>query len=191
MAMEDCSGFNDEELWESVRLNNFRAFDEIYHRYWSKMYISANQVIKNHEASEDIIQEIFTQLWLKRKEVTISSLPAYLYGMVRNQVFKYLRDGNIAKEHLHRIHQISFVEQTEQAVNFAQLQEMYNKSVSELPTRCREVFQLSRNEHLSIKEIAHRLDISPKTVEHQISKALKLLRVALHETIWLLLLLCY
>lgn len=188
MALEDFSGYTDASLWQMVRHHNFRAFDELYQRYWSKLYFSAYKVIKNQQASEDIIQEVFTQLWMKRKETSITSMSSYLYGMVRNQVFNYLRNGNIARGHLDRIHQVSFVEQTEQTVHFNETQEIYLKSVASLPTRCREVFQLSRNEHLSNKEIAARLNISPKTVEHQISKALKLLRIALNETILLMIL---
>lgn len=188
MALEGLSGYSDADLWQLVSLNNFRAFDEIYHRYWSKLYVSAYKVTKNQAASEDIIQEVFTQLWIKRKDTQIDGLSSYLYGMVRNQVFNFLRDGNIARKHLDRISHISFVERTEQAVNFNELQEMYSKTVADLPIRCREIFQLSRNEHLSNKEIARRLEISPKTVEHQISKALKLLRIALSEVMLLVLL---
>lgn len=191
MSLEDLSGHSDADLWQLIRLNNFRAFDEVYHRYWPKLYLSAYKVTKDHEASEDIIQEVFTHLWMKRKDTVITYLSSYLYGMARNQVFKYLRDGKIARKHLDRINHISFVEQTEQVVNFNELQEMYSKTVAGLPERCREIFQLSRDEHLSTKEIATLLQISSKTVEHQISKALKLLRVALRETILLVFLLFY
>ncbi len=182
MALKDFSGHKDGDLWQQTRCSNIPAFNELYNRYWSKMYLSAYKVLKDHEASEDMIQEVFTQLWMKRKDTDIACLSAYLYGMVRNQVFKFLRDGNIARKHLDRISHITFAEQTEQAVNFNELQEMYSKTVAGLPARCQEVFQLSRNENLSTKEIATRLDISPKTVEHQITKALKLLRIALHQT---------
>lgn len=70
-------------------------------------------------------------------------------------------------------------------VNFNLLQEIYHKTVDALPERCREVFKLSRNEDLSVKEIAKRLEISPKTVENQMTKALKHLRLALKETVLL------
>lgn len=189
MALEEFTGYDDTDLWQLVRLNNFRAFDEVYCRYWSKMYHSAYKVLKNHEASEDIIQEVFANLWVKRKDTAIASLSSYLYGMVRFQVFNYLRDGNLSKAHLERVNQISVVEHTEQVVNFNQLQEVYNKSIAALPERCREVFQLSRHENLSTKEIAIRLHISPKTVENQITKALKLLRIALKEAVLFALLL--
>ena len=99
--------------------------------------------------------------------------------MTRNQVFKHLRRGKIARAHLTRIIQVTSENYTEQMVNLNQLQKMYLDGVADLPERCREVFQLSRSEHLSNREIADRLCISPKTVENQITKALKHLRVIL------------
>lgn len=185
MSSEDLTGYSDADLWRLVRLNHMSAFDEIYRRYCPKLYKAAYKVLKNHQASEDILQEVFTHLWIKRKDTQITCLSSYLYGMVRNQVFKHLRDGHMASKHLERISRITFVEQTEEMINFNELQQMYSKSVAGLPERCREVFQLSRQQHLSTKEIARQLEISPKTVEHQISKALKLLRVAFKETVLL------
>jgi len=191
MAIENFTEYTDSDLWEQVRGNNYKAFDELYRRHWPKLYRAAYKVLKDQQASEDIIQEVFANLWLKRKTTLINSLSSYLYGMVRNQVFKNLRNQKVSREHLDTIQQIVFVEQTEQTVNYAQLLKLYHESVAGLPPRCREVFQLSRNEYLSIKEIASRLDISPKTVENQISKALKVLRVALHEIILLVALLLF
>jgi RNA polymerase sigma-70 factor (ECF subfamily) len=185
---EDWSKYSDAELWEFIKCNRSQAFDEICHRYWSKLYHAAYKVLQDHEASSDIIQEVLADLWMKRKDALISSLPAYLHGMVRNQVFNSLRNHKISQRHLDRMNHVVFVEQTEQMVNFNQLQEIYDKSVNALPERCREVFKLSRHEDLSIKEIAQRLDISPKTVENQMTKALKYLRLALKETVLLALL---
>jgi len=182
---EDFSKYPDTDLWELIRNNHKKAFDEVYQRYWTKLYRAAYNILKDQEASSDIIQEVFSDLWLKRKQKTPSCLSSYLYGMVRNQVFNYLRNNAISKTHLERMHHVAFIEQTEQMVNFNQLQEAYTESVHALPERCREVFQLSRNEHLSIKEIAQRLNISPKTVENQMTKALKHLRVALKEMVLL------
>ena len=185
---EDFSKYSDTDLWEFIRHSQARAFDEVCHRYWSKLYHAAYKVLQDHEASSDITQEVLADLWVKKKDTLITCLSAYLYGMVRNQVFNYLRNNNISKRHLERMHHVLFVEQTEQIVDFNQLQETYNKSVDALPERCREVFKLSRNEYLSNKEIAQRLDISPKTVENQMTKALKYLRLALKETVLLVIL---
>ncbi|WPP50771.1 RNA polymerase sigma-70 factor [Catalinimonas niigatensis] len=185
MKSEGLSEHSDGKLWDLVRQNDRVAFEEIYRRYWSKIYYAAYKVLKEQEISSDLTQEVFTQLWLKREATEISSISSYLYGMIRNQVFKSLRDGKIAQFHLDRIHQITFVNQTEETVNLHQLQEIYEASLATLPARCREVFHLSRNEHMSVKEIALQMEISPKTVENQITKALKLLRVAFREVVML------
>lgn len=155
------------------------------------MFTDANRVLRDADASSDITQEVFVNLWDKRRKTQIDCLSGYLYGMTRNQVFKHLRSGKIAQVHLTRITQITSLNQTEQMVNFHQLQEQYSASLNGLPERCREVFYLSRNEHLSTQEIATRLQISPKTVENQITKALKHLRASLRFAdvliIWLML----
>lgn len=188
--MKDLKEHSDADLWSLVEKNSHRAFDEIYRRYWQKVYSEANKVLRDPEVSSDITQEVFINIWDKRSNTTIANIPSYLYGMTRNQVFKHLRNGKIAQMHLSRINQIVSLNQTEQMVNYHQLREMYASSLSGLPERCREVFQLSRDEHLSTKEIATRLQISPKTVENQITKALKYLRAVLQAAnlivIWLI-----
>lgn len=181
MRLKNFSTYTDEELWELISLNNWDAFDEIYQRYWKKIYHAAFKILKNHENSSDVTQEVFVDLWSKRESKDITSFSSYLYGMIRHKVFKFLRDGNISSKHLERINQITFVNQTEQIVNFEQAKAVYEQSVTALPCRCKEVFLLSREDHLSVKEIAARLGISPKTVENQITKALKHLRIAMRE----------
>ncbi len=190
MSHENFSAFTDDELWKLITLNDRYAFDEIYQRYWKITYQNAFKVLKNHENSSDITQEIFVDLWFKRHSKEIASFASYLYGMVRLKVFRLLRDGKISTKHLERIQKITFVNQTEQMVNFEQLKTIYEQSVTTLPDRCREVFVLSREEYLSVKEIATRLDISPKTVENQITKALKHLRIALQEIALLAIIMC-
>ena len=189
--MEAFLEYSDSDLWQRVEQNNRSAFDEIYRRYWQKVHTEANKVLRDREASSDITQEVFINLWDKRTTTAVDCLSAYLYGMTRNQVFKHLRRGKIAQMHLTRITRIIALNHTEQMVDFHQLQEQYTSGVADLPDRCREVFCLSRDEHLSTKEIAIRLRISPKTVENQITKALKHLRAILQVSdllvIWLLL----
>lgn len=180
--MEDFTKHSDTELWELITQNSHCAFDEIYRRYGQKVYYAANRVLHDTEVSGDLTQEVFVDLWTKRNTKAITCLSSYLYGMTRNQVFKYLRRGKIAQSHLSRITQIASGNYTEQMVDLSQLEEMYSVGVADLPERCREVFQLSRNEYLSTQEIAVRLCISPKTVENQMTKALKHLRTVLQVT---------
>ena len=173
---------SDTELWELVTQSDPYAFDEIYHRYWQKVFREANRVVNDTDVSGDLTQEVFVDLWSKRNSKTITTLSSYLYGMTRNQVFKHLRRGKIAQSHLARMARVTSANCTEQTVNLNQLQEIYSSGVAGLPKRCREVFQLSRQEQLSTQEIATLLSISPKTVENQITKALKHLKSVLRMT---------
>lgn len=186
--MKDFSQYSDQELLTLMKVNNRDAFNEIYSRHWSKLMLSAYRVLKDKELCKDIIQDVFTDLYVRRKTLFISSVPSYLKVAVRNRVFQYLRKGSIKQVHLDVLEKVSFVNATEQMVNYNQLSELYEKSVAQLPERCREVFLLSRMENLSLKEISERLAISPKTVENQITKALKHLRKALDEVTFLIIL---
>lgn len=180
------SVYSDQELWQRTRSGNKAAFDEIYERHWSTLMITAYNVLGEKEVCRDIIHDVFTDLWIRKETLSISSLQSYLKVAVRNLVFKHLRRGYVRKKHLKSMENILFVNKTEQMVNFNQAKELYEESVAKLPERCREVFLLSRVENLSGKEIAARLDISPKTVENHITKALKHLRDHMGELISLL-----
>ena len=176
--MQNYPKLSDAELWDFVARGDHRAFDEIYRRYGQKVYCEANRVLCDSEVSSDLVQEVFIGLWTKRN-TKVTCLSSYLHGMTRNQVFKHLRRGRIARSYLACLSRIASENFTEQMVNLSQLQDKYSTGVTELPERCQEIFRLSRDEHLSNQEIAARLCISPKTVENQITKALKHLKIVL------------
>ncbi|WKN30938.1 RNA polymerase sigma-70 factor [Porifericola rhodea] len=186
MSDNSLPEWNDKDLCILLSRDKRAAFNEIYRRHWSKVFYSTYKILKDKELSKDITQEIFTSLWQKRHSNQIDNLTSYLYGMARNYAFRYLRDGRVAQFHLDRMQHVQIINQTEEAVNFNQLQELYEQSLTTLPERCREVFHLSRNENLSVKEIATRMGISPKTVENQITKAIKHLRLAFKEVVTIL-----
>lgn len=181
--MGEYVNYHDKELWNLIRLNDRKAFETIYHRHWSKLMMSAYNVLQDKEVCSDILQDVFTDLWMKRRTTFIDNLASYLNISVRNSVFKHLRRGYISQRHLDSLEKITFADATEEMVNFSQVKELYEKSLAELPERCREVFILSRSENLTVKEIASQLNISPKTVENQITKALKHLRISMGESL--------
>lgn len=174
---------SDKELWNLVRVNDRVAFEVLYKRHWSSLLVSAYHVLEDKEVCRDIIQDVFTDLWVRRRTTFIDSLSPYLKVSVRNRVFKHIRSGYISQKHLDSLDKISYADATEEMVNFQQTKELFEQSVAELPERCREVFRMSRMENCSVKEIAEKLQISPKTVENQMTKALKHLRAALGETL--------
>ena len=171
-----------------IKRDGFTAFDEVYRRYWEKLYCAAYRVIRDGEACKDLLQEVFSDFWVRKEKIAVVSLSAYLHTAVKYQVFNYLRADKISQEHLSRMGVLAFSNATEEQINLRELEGILEKSIAQLPDRCRKIFQLSRDENLSVKEIAARLNISPKTVENQITKALRHLRLSIEETALIILL---
>ncbi|MCG8319846.1 MAG: RNA polymerase sigma-70 factor [Cytophagales bacterium] len=186
--MKDLSGYSDQELFNMIKSDNFTAFNEVYSRYWEKLYCAAYRVLRDGDACKDILQEVFSDFWIRKEKISVSSLSAYLHTAVKYQVFNFLRADKISQEHLGRMGVLTSTNATEEMIDFRELEGLLERSIAQLPDRCRKVFQLSRDENLSVKEIAARLNISPKTVESQITKALRHLKMSVGETVLIILL---
>ena len=167
---------NDRELLEQLALGNELAFEKIYVNYSKDMFLYAMNVLKKKEVCEDIVQNVFITVWSKRKEVKIENLKPYLFQSVRYQIFNHLRNQKISNEDLTRVNIIDLSMNISQKLEFDELEELIKNQVKKLPTRCQEIFVLSRYQHKSNKEIAMELDISIQAVKNQISKALGAIR---------------
>ena len=180
----------DAELLLLLKEDNRNAYDAIYKKYWSKLYISAYNLLRDRMGAEDVVQEVLVQLWLKRSTNTIEILSAYLYGAVRFQVLKAIRDGKARQglfediENLDEAYVLSVENIAEQHLIEQDINRNYERGLAELPEKCREIFLLSRNEYLSNKEIAERLGISLKTVENQMTIALRKLRASMGDVLF-------
>ena len=135
--------------------------------------------LKSKEVTEEILQDIFTSLWEKRSKTNIQNLSGYLYGAVKFGVLDYVRAQIIREKYRS---EKNFFEDTasrtvEDQLTFEELQAVIAHEVNHLPDRCRLIFKMSREESLSRKEIAQQLNISPKTVDSQLNKAIAALRL--------------
>lgn len=175
---------DDKDLLKLLRENNTDALAAIYDRYWSKLYLQAYNVVRDRYVSEDIVQEIIVQLWMKRASLEIKCLEAYLYTAVRYQVFKVIRSYKIIESL--KTEEILSVNDADQMLMKKDMQRLLDEGISQLPVKCREVFKLSRRDHLSTKEIAVRLGIAPKTVENQLTIALRRLRSIISQLLFLI-----
>lgn len=171
----------DEELIALLATNEESAIDLVFRKYYSFLCKSVYRIISDTQITEDLAQEVFYELWRKKAQLNITtSLRAYLKRAALNKALNYIRDQKIdfrnapAKEEL-TSKEASIVQELA-AVN---LQQEIDQAIDSLPEKCRLVFVLSRYEEMSYRQIAEQLDISIKTVENQISKALKSLRKAL------------
>ncbi|APU97537.1 RNA polymerase sigma-70 factor [Sphingobacterium siyangense] len=180
--MKDFGGHSDEELIVLIQQDDSLAFEALYDRYWKTLYYQAARKTNSLEDAQEIVQNIFTSLWLRRHQLQIkSNLASYLAVAVKYKVFKYLAQQYKQKAFKHDTEWVDFDNSTENWLQFEELRVRLDQLVSELPEKCQLVFKLSREEGLSYKQIAESMNISVKTVETQLSRALKKIRTGIQR----------
>lgn len=173
-------------LLKRIADNDVKAFEEIYNKFSSRMLVYALNILDNKQVCEDLVQNIFIDFWSKRKENNINNLDAYLFRAVKFQVFKYFRDNKFPDKDLTRLNFINVAVSSANTLEYEELENAIQNSVSKLPTRCKEIFELSRYQHKSHKEIAATLGISIQAVKNQVSKALSFIKNNLEKEEYLL-----
>jgi len=182
--------YGDEQLIELIAEDNPTAFKQLFNRYWEPLFAAAVHRLQSDELAKDVLQELFIDLWEKRRSLNIqSNVGGYLFTALKHRIINKIKAESTREKYEQMI--IQFYETnslaTEHQFYRNHLQEEMEKKVGELPDRCREVFKLSRMEQLSHKEIGQKLNISPKTVENHIGRALKVLRPHLKKIVGFLL----
>lgn len=189
--MPTYSELSDHELTVLLKEDDNAAFTEIYHRYKALLYVHAYRRLQNKEEVHDIIHELFTTLWNKRGTINFTGhLSGYLYASVRNRIIDFLSKKSYQSAYLSGF--ARFAEEGEAAtdhlVREKQLKEIIEREIALLPPKMREVFEMSRNQNLSHREIARQLELAEPTVKKHINNALKILRGRLGLLAYLLLL---
>ncbi|AYL94174.1 RNA polymerase sigma-70 factor [Mucilaginibacter celer] len=178
--MPDKILMSDVQLIGLLKADDEAALTIIYKRYWASLFSAAYNILKDRQACEDIIQELFIKLWDCRAEVEISvSLKAYLYASVRYGVYRQIKTGSVRSEIFDDLIERLHTPTTHGSIEHKELLLQINRVIDTLPDKCREVYKLSREECLSHKQIAMQLNISTKTVENHLTKALRELRGSL------------
>jgi RNA polymerase sigma-70 factor (ECF subfamily) len=167
--------------------------DDIYLDYFSALYKYAYAILNDKIIAEEMIHQVFLKILEKGKAVDIhTSLKAYLYRSVHNECLNYLKHQQIKNEHQSKMINVMSHESDNPSgkLQYRELEQRLREAINQLPEQCRTIFQLSRFEELKYAEIAAQLGISIKTVEGQMSKALKKLRIQLADylplILWLL-----
>ena len=179
MSPEKIYDISDKGLLNSLVKNDRDAFEEIFDRYWSRLYIFAYNVLEDKDTCEDIIQEIFISLWERRQEVIIDNLSSYLYSSVKYKIANHFRNGKITENFLGKWVKSLGAKNIEDSIEFKEISFKVEKLINELPEQRRLIFNLSKKNNLSHKEIAEKLGISVRTVKNQVSSALKFIRDSL------------
>ena len=176
-----ASNFTDQHLLAFLKEGREEAFNEIYRRYWEKLLAIGYHYTQNKEFAEEVVHDVFLRLWMQRGEVKIGSLPAYLGTAVKFSVFKAMLKEKRRSQIRACLPQSEIISSDNEKIEARFLQDYLQGIVETLPEKCRLVFQYSREESLSLAEIAARMNISQKTVESHMTKALKTLRHGLHK----------
>jgi RNA polymerase sigma-70 factor (family 1) len=188
--MIDYNQLGDQELVVLLSKGDQLAFAQIYDRYKFILHAHAVNKLRDREEARDIIQEVFTYLWSRRDVIKLTgSLSGYLYGAVRHAILNKICREKVQEKYLDSLTAFSAQDNilTDHRIREHQLREQIEKEIGMLPTKMREVFELSRNEHLSHKEIAWKLEISEQTVSKQITNALRILKLRLGVLVCLML----
>jgi len=180
--MTSLTNYSEAELIALMKKGRREAFNEIYDRYWLKLYVAAFKRLKSKDDAKDIVQDLFISLWMKRDTLTInSSLSSYLFTAVKYKVINHIQANQVKKNYLNSLTDavVDYDNSTHEQISRNDLEVFIESKVARLSPKVKEVFQLSRKENLSINEIAERLHTSDQTVKNQLSKALKILRIHL------------
>lgn len=175
--MHAYSSYSDQELLFLIKTGNYQAFNEIYRRHADILYGSAYNILRDRESCRDIIQDIFVWFWQHRMHWELTSCRGYLLTAVKFKTANYIRNNKVGKTFFVDLSAIEIGgEDEEAAMEVRELSAFIRNVADQLPGRYGEIFRLSRYDQLSNKEIALKLGISEKTVENQMTIALKKLK---------------
>ncbi|HEY0176287.1 MAG TPA: RNA polymerase sigma-70 factor [Pedobacter sp.] len=172
--------FSDMDLVDRLNHDDRYAFDELYNRYWRDLYTAAFYIIKDQDAAMDLCQDIFIWIWQRRGNLRIQNMRAYLKTAMKYKAANFIRHGKVKESFFTKIESLGELEPAENdELEVKELRQMIREFAKGLPERCGQIFQMSRFEELSNKEIASKMAISEKTVENQLTLALKKLKISL------------
>ncbi|RZM19707.1 MAG: RNA polymerase sigma-70 factor [Pedobacter sp.] len=171
-------------LAEEIVANDEKAFEAIFKAHYNALHAYAQTMLRDEIMAEEIVQGLFLKLWEKKENLAEQvSVKAYLYKCVYHDCLNHIRHQKVQTRYTAyaALHQDHLTATASARAELSELQQHIDKALNDLPQQCRTVFQMSRFEELKYREIAEQLNISVKTVETQMGKALKLLRSKLAD----------
>ncbi|MFP5079920.1 RNA polymerase sigma factor [Pedobacter sp. JCM 36344] len=176
------SEFSDFQLIQLVKTGDHSAFSEIYNRYWGILFAHCLKMLRNEAEAQDVVQDLFMSFWAKSAELDLKiNLLGYLYVTARHKVLNTIRKRKTSDRFIDGLeayvlmHSDSIIDQ----INEKELAVAIETEIKNLPEKMRVVFEYSRKEYLSHREIADQLGISDKTVKKQVANAIRILRLKL------------
>lgn len=186
------NNLSDDILVIRIRNDNEDAFKELFDRYSRKLYYFALRYLHNNEESEELVQTVFINLWEHRKSLDENlSVKSYIYRSAVNYIYNHLKKAALRARFIDSelVKGKITSDLTYEQILLNDMDRSINSIIDTLPRQQKKIFLLSRYENLTHQEIAEKLDLSVRTVENQVFRALKVIRSKLHTEILLLFLL--
>lgn len=179
--MKNYKIHTDEHLIDCLKQSDGRAFEEIYNRYWDKMYGVAYHQLGSKEEAEQLVQDVYEKLWKRRFELNINYLGVYLVVAVKNLATNFIKSQITFRKYQEYLifQEIQQNYQGQDIVNYNDLSQAVENVMKQLPEKTAEIFRLSRFENQSNKAIADKLNLTEKAVEYHITKSLKFFKTHL------------
>lgn len=181
-----------EQLIITLKAGDINAFEMLFRTYYQPLCNYAYTFVQDRDEAEEIVQNTFLNVWEKRDNLSIhTGVKPYLYAMVRNACLNVIKHEKVKQQHIaiELVAGEKSADSVTRTVVAAELETRISQAMNKLPEQCRLVFKLSRFEELKYAEIAEQLNISVKTVENQMGKALKIMRDQLRDYLPLLIVL--
>lgn len=177
---------SDVHLWNAVRNDEEWAYNALFNRYWAKLYKTAYRYLKDGETCEEVVHDVFLNIWVRRKNLEIHAFEGFLLKAVQYQIYNRMRAAKLPVIYTpddNYEYQTFDVNQGAERIKEKELEYELVYSLKQLPHQCQKIFTLSSTENLSNDEISLQLGISKRTVENQISLARKHLKAVLKSAL--------
>lgn len=190
MERKSDTKIKELDLFAKLRDDQKKAFDYFFERYYQGLCVYSVKIIGSESASKDIVQDFFVRLWEKRKDIEIgTNVKSYFIRSIHNSCMDYISHQNVKASHAqYQIHSANDDDLMEYPLLDFELKQIIDRAIESLPGKVRETFILNRFEALSYQQIADQENISVKTVEYRMGKALTHLRKSLSDYQYLLIL---
>lgn len=185
--------YSDSELMAQISRGNDRAFRALFDRYYTPLTIFADRILGDTDAAVDVVQSLFVAVYEQRETLSISNVRSFLFQSTRNRCLNEIKHLKIHNNYVDCLTatESELTDDVEETIAAAELQARLTTAIAQLPTQCRRIFEMSRFDGLTNAEIAERLNLSKRTVETQISKALASLRKSLGAVLVAVLFECF
>lgn len=188
LLMKTSSEENDLALIAGMQAHHHPAYEALYNKYAGPLFVFAAGKLHSREVAEELVHDVFIRLWEKRTQLVIqTNVAAYLFRMMRNEVLQYLRSTKNTQPFIDEMLalEVGGSAASDESIALREMEAQLQTVIAGLPEKCREIYMLSRDQELSIKEIALQLDVAEQTVKNQLTKALSVLRRELKHITYL------